>query len=239
MTNLAGQLDTYALRARLYPALLVVLPAALTVLLLWPGFSLEKLLVPVVITAGTPFLIINLVRSRGKRLEQRLTVAWDGLPTTRMLRLRNEMNNPDLLQRRRQKLQALIEQPLPTRSEEDANPQRSDQRYEAATRTLIARVRDQHDHYPRLHEENIHYGFRRNLLALKPSAITLLLALLAVDGAAAALGRPLQPVGISAAVHLLCLAIWLIAVRSNWVREQGQSYAERLFETLEEAPRYR
>jgi hypothetical protein len=73
------------------------------------------------------------------------------MPTTRMLRLSEITNNRDQLQSRRQKLEALLGQPLPTAAEEQVYPQRSDERYTFATRTLIARVRQQQDRHPLVH----------------------------------------------------------------------------------------
>lgn len=233
MTDLAEHFDEYARKARLYPALLVTMPVVAAVLLLWPGLSLEKLL-PVIAAAGLPFFVGNLVRDRGKLLEDRLVLQWGGMPTTRMLRLRETTNNRDQLQSRRQKLEALLGQPLPIAADEQTDPRRSDERYVFATRTLIARVRQEQDRHPLLHTENIAYGFRRNLLALKPIAVALLFLLLGVDLAAVALGRDPQLVGAAITVHVVVLTVWLTTVRSGWVMRQGNSYAERLFDTLED-----
>jgi len=238
MTEFVGQIDPYVRKARLYPALLVTLPIGVSVAWLWPGFGLEKI-IPVLVCAGLPFFVANLVRSRGQRLEERLESRWGGMPTTQMLRLGEATNNPDMLRRRRRALQDLTGDPLPTRDDEQDNPRRSDQRYIAATRILITRVRDQRDHHPRLHEENINYGFWRNLLGLKPFALTSLVALLAIDGITLAAGREPQMVGVAAGLHVLCLIVWLVAVRPDRVLQQGRTYAERLFETLDHKSRAR
>ena len=86
---------------------------------------------------------------------------------------------------------------------------------------------------PRLYEENINYGFWRNLLGLKPFALTSLVALLAIDGITLVAGRQSQMVGVAAGLHVLCLIVWLVAVRPDRVLQQGRTYAERLFETLD------
>lgn len=77
-------------------------------------------------------------------------------------------------------------------------------------------------------------GLRRDLLALRPIALTVLALLVAVDVAAAILGADLKLVIALATVHVLFTLSWLITVRARWVHEQAVSYAERLFETLEE-----
>jgi hypothetical protein len=118
----------------------------------------------------------SLIRSAGKRLQNRLaTQVWDGRPTTRMLRLRDGDINPELRRRYREKLSALTGTPLPTAEEELADPRQADHHYVAATRVLIAKVRDENDKYPRIRDESAPYGFRRNLLAAKPFALSLLM----------------------------------------------------------------
>jgi hypothetical protein len=39
---------------------------------------------------------------------------------------------------------------------------------------------------------------------------------------------------VAAAVHLLAITTWAFAIRERWVHEQAITYAERLFETLEQ-----
>jgi hypothetical protein len=53
--------------------------------------------------------------------------------------------------------------------------------------------------------------------------------------AAALIGRDPQLVGAAAAVHLLAVVLWLTVVRRSCVRQQADTYAERLLETLEQA----
>lgn len=232
MPNLAELFDSYSRRARLYPLLLVTLPVGCSALLLWPGLGWDKV-APIALAAGLPFFATSMIRSSGKRLEDRLVAEWDGMPTTRMLRMRDTSVNTELRRRRRAKLAALTGDPLPTADEEAADPRRADECYSAAVRVLITNVRDNKDNHPRLHEENAEYGFRRNLLAAKPVALLLLGTLLAVDGVAIVLGRDVQAVFLATAIHLGLIIAWLVAVRSRWVAQQANTYAERLFETLE------
>ncbi|MFR9802569.1 hypothetical protein ACL02T_09735 [Pseudonocardia sp. RS010] len=234
MPNLADLFDAYSRRARLYPVLLVTMPIGCSVVLLWPGLGWDKV-APIALAAGLPFFATSMIRSAGKRLEDRLVVEWDGMPTTRMLRLRDTAVNTELRRRRRAKLAALTGDPLPTADEEAADPRRADECYVAAVRVLITKVRDDKDKHPRLHDENAEYGFRRNLLAAKPVALVLLGALLVADGVAVVLGRDIQAVGLAAAIHIVLILAWSLAVRRRWVTQQANTYAERLFETLEHA----
>jgi hypothetical protein len=122
---------------------------------------------------------------------------------------------------------------LPSVEEEAADPGVADAAYIAATRSLIARVRSNSENYPRVHEENINYGFRRNLLAIKPIGLAILAILTAGDATVASLHyKSLFIVAI--AVNLVLIVAWLAVVNEGWVRQAGQSYAERLFDTMEE-----
>lgn len=229
--DLSSLFDEYAFRARIYPALLVCMPIVVTVVLLWPNAGFRELW-SVVVAAGGAFFLANFVRSRGKRLEMELVTKWDGLPTTHMLRHR-EADNAVAFRRRRQGLELVFGETLPTADEERNNPKDADAVYIAATRALIARVRSDAKKYPRVHEENINYGFRRNLLAIKPIGLTVLGILTAGDVAISILYfRTLDLVAIG--FNLLMMVAWLAVVRESWAREAGQTYAERLFDTLEE-----
>lgn len=229
--SLADLFDDYSLRARVYPALLTSLPAVTTALLLWPDPGWEALS-SVLVAAGGAFFLANFVRSRGKRLERRLILEWGGLPSTHMLRHR-EVANLIEFERRRRGLERVYGQSLPTPAEERESPDRADAHYVAATRALIARVPDNPKSYPRVHEENIQYGFRRNLLALKPIGLVITGSLIVADVVVALVDFH-TAAAVAMGINVLVLLAWLAVVNRGWVQEVGQSYAERLFETLEQ-----
>lgn len=229
--SLADVFDEYALRARVYPGLLACLPILITVLLLWPNLNL-KALWSIIGAVGGTFLLANYVRSRGKRLESELIEKWNGLPTTHMLRHR-EVDNPIMFRRRRRGLERVFGEPLPSADEEQANAAAADAIYVAATRALIVKIRSDKVRYPRVHEENIHYGFRRNLFALKTTSI-IVLGVLTTTDVLASIIRFRSPDLVAIGFNLLIGLAWLVVVRERWVHEAGQTYAERLFETLEQ-----
>ncbi len=138
-----------------------------------------------------------------------------------------------MFQERRKALEQVLGRPLPTKRQEASNPDHADDAYIAAVRALIGRVRERKEEFPRLHEENIHYGFARNLLALKPIALPLLL--LGLGGGVWVMRRTglSAPGVILAAVYAVAIGVWALFVRPNWVRQVGTTYAERLFETLD------
>jgi hypothetical protein len=229
--DLKDTFDTYNRRARLYPAFLAVLPAAVFVVLLWKNSPLQAL-GPVLVAVGGLFFLANFVRTLGRRLEARLIAQWDGLPTTHLLRHR-ETKNPVQLGRWHTKLSRVTGIDMPSKEDEAANPSAADNTYIAATRALIPLVRDAPDDFPRVQEENVNYGFRRNLLGLKPIGLTLVSVCLVIDIAVAVFGAISVQLAVTAGIQLLVLLMWLVFVNATWVFEAGQTYAERLFEALE------
>lgn len=68
---------------------------------------------------------------------------------------------------------------LPSREEEDEEPAAADNMYQTATDWLLSKTRDTKT-FRLIFEENMNYGFRRNLYALKPLSLILDLVLLIV-----------------------------------------------------------
>ncbi|MEU7944144.1 hypothetical protein AB0C50_05630 [Micromonospora taraxaci] len=223
--------DSYSRRARIYPALLAVLPVALISALLTNNKPLVALS-PILLSAGTLFLAGNIVRVLGQRTQQRLIVKWDGMPTTKLLRFR-EAQNSVMLQRRRQALEVLFGAPLPTRRQEAANPQKADEAYIAATRCLITHMRSRPGQFPLIDHENATYGFARNLLGVKPLALVVLTASVAADAVIYLRDGLAGPLVVVAGLHVGLATVWLFFIRPAWVRQAAETYAERLLEALD------
>ena len=245
MTSLFDLFDAYSRKARLYPGLLVVLPVLLYLFVQLPKLpapdqrtSWFSLLWPLLVTAGLPFLLTNVVRSRGKATQKQLVRNWDGFPTTQALRHR-DTESPQRREHRRQRLQKLLGTDLPTAAEEAQDPTGADQHYAIAVDQLITRVRAQPDVSQLVQAENAQYGFRRNLLGVKPYALAVLVICLVADVPLVIVGLPGGAsnrllTGLVLAVHGVALLGWLAQVRSAWVREAADDYATRLFAALDD-----
>jgi hypothetical protein len=88
--------------------------------------------------------------------------------------------------------------------------------------------------YPLVFEENVSYGFRRNVWGLKPFGIAI--AAIGTAGAAVNLFRFHEgtQLGLAIActiVSALLLLFWLCWVNPGWVRIPAKAYAERLLES--------
>jgi len=228
--------DTYTQRARLYPAFLSVLPLFFTAIACYPKdyFTLSVFLGVLNLGGGT-FLFAQIGRSLSKSKEDKLFKSWGGKPTTRQLRHINTTNKI-LLERRHKKLQQLITDiQIPTLEEEQMDPQRADEIYEACTKFLINKTR-KIDEFPLVFQENCNYGYHRNLWGLKPIGLTLssLGLFITLSYIIFVSKESTSPLTITGGIaNLLSLLAWIFIVTPNWVRTVAEAYAERLLDTCE------
>jgi hypothetical protein len=217
--------------------LITALPLALPVAVLVPDWPAARRLWSLALVCGLPLLLGQLGRSRGRRLEPGLFERWGGKPSVQLLRWRGPTESAQLAY-----LHARIEQitgpalRLPTAAQERTDPSGADAVYEAAGTVLRARARSLPG-AELVAEENREYGFRRNMLGLRPLALAAGLA--GLCGAVLHTVLTWPPSGSAGAavpaalvvVDLALLAFWLRIVRASWVEEAAWTYARRLIET--------
>lgn len=174
--DLSKHFDTYNLKARVFPALIAGLPtlALLFMLVPWDRIGLPH------ITAGTMGIVLlfafaDAARRTGYRVERKL-----GTRATPELWHRGNSDIPEgIKDRYRAFVASKIKLAAPTSDEEQNDLVRANDFYLTAGTWLRDQTRD-HRAFPILFGENITYGFRRNLLGLKPVALiinTLVLSL--------------------------------------------------------------
>jgi hypothetical protein len=245
MTDLTRIFDSYNRQARLYPALLVLLPPLLLALAWFPVLvDTGKIIFSIAVACGLLFLLADISRTGGKKLETVLLREWGGWPTTLWLRYSDRNLSADV---KRRYHAFLSKQPgigaLPSESEEKNNPSAADERYAASVMWLKERCRGAA--FPLVEKENATYGFRRNLVGMKSSGLFLSLATvlipLAVAGASVGfhISYPVPfvigvysslsvPVLGAVLLSLGALVAWLLVARHGWVREAGDQYARAL-----------
>lgn len=246
--------DGYDLKARIYPALLTVLPGLATLLAWHPGLLTSNAgaaVLTIINTGGLLYLLAELSRSQGQRAQKRLLVTWGVMPTTQMLRHADGSLDAEVKARYHQHLGGRLGRPLPTAEEERADPTAADKRYGSAVLWLMEQCRGP-AHFLVLNE-NTSYGFRRNLYGLKRIGIAVCLAslvivaLVLVDRYPAqmpvrlttviATAQTLSPVQVGAiGLCLIVLLGWLFVVRAGWVLEAGKLYARRLLAACDKQP---
>lgn len=174
-------LDGYALRARYYPALLAMIPAlvALAILISRAKFGLTtgiaSLAIPVLVFAAA-----DIARRMGKRIEEQIYADSGGKPSVTMLRYSDDTFDAASKEHYRAFLSSKINQPVPTEQQEKDDPKSTDAFYERGGAWLRENTRGKK--FGVLFAENVTYGYRRNLLGLRWSAIVLNLALILLCG---------------------------------------------------------
>jgi hypothetical protein len=242
--------DSYNRIARLYPALLTLTPVVWTLAVLRPSLLTADVARAVLSAAaflGGLTLLTNVARSRGKKIEADLLSEWGGWRTTAVLRHRDQTIDDFTKARYHSKLQDLCPGlTLPSVTNETDNPVDADKKYRSVTLRLLELRRD--PQYRLVHKENAQYGFRRNLLGLKPLGIVVVVVatLLTLSicwfgftqpskslvGFArdASLRWPLYALLVGDLAYLLILTL---LVRPVFVRQAADEYALALLRTLD------
>lgn len=230
-------LDSYSLKARLFPAFIMLSPIALGAIAWAPDGNLPLgSMLGLLGSGGLSVLLAEFVRDIGKEKEPVLWRSWGGAPTTQLLRHRNTSINPHIRQKWRSQIEQITDTTLPTLAEEADDPNGTDQIYEAAVLHLREIKREGAD---LALKENTSYGFRRNLWAIRSAGITIcvigLLSCAVATGFRAMKGSQEltdQPPIICATVIAFLLVMWVVRVTPTWVRTTAFEYANRLLGSM-------
>lgn len=225
------ELDRYSRDARLKPALIAAIPAVL--LLVAAGVRISMLctmfLVPLS-ALGLTLLLAQIGRDQGRELEGQLFVRWGGKPTTRLMRHRDLTINSVTKKRLHNKATELLEMEMPNANEESESPDVSDLMYDSFADVLRDRTRDARK-FPLVLQELINYGFRRNLLGLRPLALLIAALALALTAALLLENRPTSEMTVvitSISIEAAIAYFWAFVVNDSWVRVAADAYARQL-----------
>lgn len=233
--------DSYTLKARVYPMIILFFPIIIIGIFYSIQFGAVILFLSSLgIVGALMYLFSQIGRDRGKLKEPGLWEMWGGAPTVQLIRLSDKRIDPHTKERYRQKLQGLCPVPIvPDIASENSNSHAANEVYRTWTKYLIAKTRDTKI-YSLLLKDNTSYGFRRNLWGLKLYGILLTAFLLIANYAfwysRTNLSDPLSYPDnfIYSEIALLgVLFFWIIQVTPNWIKIPAFSYAERLYESLE------
>jgi len=223
-----GFIDKYTVRARLFPALLVILPVSLGAIALLPSMMIIKgIIINIISSCGFMVLIAHMARGPGKNKENDLFKKWGGAPTTLLLRHREEFLDHFTKERYHKKLRDLIGFDLPTQEEEKNNPETADEKYISGVKYLREATRNKN--FNVIHEENMDYGFRRNLWAMKSAGIATTVFSMVLVGLSFFVKTPFIEYSIICIIiNTLMCVWWIFRINQEWVKEAAFSYAERL-----------
>jgi len=241
MDELKNLFDPYDRKARLYPALLALLPIFPTIAVWTPIlYKVGVSFIGLVVACGVLYVFAQFARSEGRRLENRLWEDWGGPPTTLWLRQSGEyLNEITRLRYLQFFLKNIDNWVAPTPEEEQADQNKADQIYGSAVDWLLKYTRDKNK-YSLLFKENINYGFRRNSLGLKPFAIIVAVtsfwisAIFLFGTSATVLFDEKLPQIAVFIISCGLLAWWVFVVNQAWVRHAADTYAKSLLESCDQ-----
>jgi len=237
MIDLTKITDPYERKARINPSLICLFPIAITAIVAFPKiFNLWSSISAVAISFGFIQLIAHVARDFGKKKEAALFIMWEGMPSVRYLRLKDQTIPLPLKEKYHKRLSKLTKIKQPAITEEDDNPQKADQVYLSWSNSILAMTRDT-TKFNLLYKENINYGFRRNLFGLRPFCISngflcLMLLIIKVSltsGISKQIDIGILTIGI---LIILYLIIFIFYIEQEWVKITADEYGRRLIETI-------
>lgn len=226
-------LDRYDRNARLYPALTVMAPALVSVAVWVPDLWKELAgLLPMLVAFGGIYLIARYARFAGRRLEKRM-VARMGWASVRLLRHRDTVISAGTTERYHAALRGKGF-PMPTKLEEPADPDQADDCYASVSDWLLEQTRGD----KLLKDENISYGFWRNLVGLRFAGILISATSFVVDTGLALSrwpdrGTQTLSVAVVAAISLILTLLWIFRFNETIVQDAAEAYAKRLLKHCE------
>ncbi|MDB5620423.1 hypothetical protein [Tardiphaga sp.] len=223
--------DAYTVQARVAPAIIAGAPAfAFAAIFL----SFGKIGLPHLI-AGTALVVLfgvfsDVARRRGRAIEPSIVDKMGGLPTTVTLRHRDTTHDATTKAGFHKFFEAKLGQPAPSLDDEKIDPIAADAYYARGAAWLRENTRNAKK-FDLLFNENVSYGFRRNLLGLKTPGF-LLNAIIVIVCLAIFWRR--WPVDLSNGFDGKLLAVIVIAVLhaaylAFFVTEEGVFEAARIY----------
>lgn len=159
--------DSYDLKARYAPSLLLALPVLIT---LWTCFNKEikeiSTLVGVLLSAAITYGLSVIVRAMGKRLEPKLKERWGGFASTIIVTQNDNTIGKELKRQYLEAASAYLKLPIPSVEEEKNNPGKAREMIDQLFNRIKGEIR-QDDKNGLWSIANAEYGFARNLYGSK------------------------------------------------------------------------
>lgn len=233
----ASGFDRYDRIARLYPALLCLLPVLAVVALWLPQvWTLLGGLLSLTVACGSIFYLAQIVRYLGRRIEKRLGNRV-GRARSAVLLSHGDPHIPADTKARYHKYLADHGVHVPDQLLETSDPAAANQGFRSAVDWLLEHTRPGAK-ASMLLNENIAYGFRRNLLGVKPVATALLVLAMAANAGLIIASSDQSRTVAGAVVELLLflsLTAWFAVVRPDFVEDASLAYAQRFLAQCEQA----
>ncbi len=239
--EMLNMFSRYELQARVFPSFIAVSPIGVTVLIWYPEIiSLESSFLTIFVLFIILFSLAKVAREFGKRIEKRMIKEERGFPTTRFLKHSDNTLNIYTKMRYHKYLNEHIpDMQLPSKEEELESSDGCTEKYNSAIHWLLEKTRD-NQKYSLIYEDNINYGFSRNMVGIKYISICLAIISLLIDfiGIYQSYGNisfdlPLKVI-LSIFISLFFVIYWIFLVKKKWVKSASEAYARSLLAACEE-----
>lgn len=230
----------YELQARIFPSFIAVSPIGATIIIWYPEIiSLESSFLVLFVLFIILFSLAKVARECGKKVEKKMLQEEGGFPTTTFLKHHDDTLNSYTKMRYHKYLNENIsEMQLPSATEEIQLPDCSDEKYVSAIHWLLEKTRD-NKKYPLIYEDNINYGFSRNMVGIKYISISLAGISLLIDilgmyqsNEPLSFDLPLKVI-LSISISLFFIIYWIFLVKRKWVKSASKAYARSLLAACE------
>jgi hypothetical protein len=183
------------------------------------------------------FVFGQLGRDNGKKAEKKLWTEWGGAPTTQILRVRNTVLDKFTTQKVHKDLHLKTNIGFSDMNDKElVDSDEADEIYVAWSNYLRGLTRDTKK-YNLLFQENINYGFRRNLWGIKSIGIFLVIGAFTIISIHSYLNGQLFETSnyllwVSSLLLFILFLFWFFVVSKKWIKIVAFAYAERLIESL-------
>lgn len=231
-------MNEYSIKARIYPIVFILIP----IVILGITYSIQyknylTTLSSLTISGLFAYFFSNIGRDAGKKKENKLWQLWGGMPSAQLMNF--DDNGIDRLTKEKYHSKLLTLAPInETVDFKTTDQNKKTEIYSYWTKFLISQTRDT-KLYSLLFYENISYGFRRNLWALKPIGIIILISCIIIN----VIIQEIKYRGftfldfttefyVSETLLIILLLIWIFIINPSWVKIPAFSYANRLLESV-------
>jgi len=245
MKELNKYFDHYTINARFKPVFFTLLPFVLTMFAWCPEVkTLGGGILTLSISFGVMTFLSGFISNLGNKKQDELFTKWQGAPSTNIIRHNDSIIDKYTKERYRQWLdQEITDFNMPTREEEQEQPDDADHKYRSATNFLREFTRDKKK-FPAIYRDNVIYGFSRNLLSIRVfgfllSALCMLInSVLLINNLIFAnrmtSGFESTYLGVGAVIiSFIFIFIFAFIVNDNFVKARAYRYAKSLYETCE------
>ena len=227
-------MNSYTRMARLYPALLALVPWSIFLVVFFDPAEWFKSVLLLGVAAGAHVVIMRIARNLG---ESRQKAWWErivGNPTAQRLRWSEAVHDDDHrdLHTRVEKFTGIS---LPSRAREQADPDAAMRLYTRAVTRMRELTRD-HGAFPRVWDELKNYGFARNTYGVKPIGLVFaacwLVAMIVLLVIKLRLGSSVESwkIYVVGGVDLGAILFWIFGVRFAVLERESDRYASALLD---------